>query len=32
MRRLIEAGTKIAQLGYANETEVDTLVDHLCGD
>ena len=27
MRRLIEAGTKIAQLGYANETEVDTLVD-----
>ncbi|WP_455111304.1 replicative DNA helicase [Rothia mucilaginosa] len=28
MRRLIEAGTKIAQLGYANETEVDTLVDH----
>ena len=27
MRRLIEAGTKIAQLGYDNETEVDTLVD-----
>ena len=27
MRRLIEAGTKIAQLGYANETEVDALVD-----
>ena len=27
MRRLIEAGTKIAQLGYANETEIDTLVD-----
>lgn len=27
MRRLIEAGTKIAQLGYANETEADTLVD-----
>lgn len=27
MRRLIEAGTKIAQLGYANETAVDTLVD-----
>ena len=27
IRRLIEAGTKIAQLGYANETEVDTLVD-----
>ena len=27
MRRLIEAGTKIAQLGYANETVVDTLVD-----
>ena len=27
MRRLIEVGTKIAQLGYANETEVDTLVD-----
>ena len=27
MRRLIEAGTKIAQLGYANETEVDPLVD-----
>ena len=27
MRRLIEAGTKIAQLGYANETEVDTVVD-----
>lgn len=27
MRRLIEAGTKIAQLGYANETEVDILVD-----
>lgn len=27
MRRLIEAGTKIAQLGYANETEVDTLVN-----
>ena len=25
-RRPIEAGTKIAQLGYANETEVDTLV------
>ena len=27
MRRLIEAGTKIAQLGYANETEVDALVN-----
>ena len=27
MRRLIEAGTKIAQLGYAHETEVDALVD-----
>lgn len=27
MRRLIEAGTKIAQLGYANETEVDALGD-----
>ena len=27
MRRLIEAGTKIAQLGYANETEADALVD-----
>ena len=27
MRRLVEAGTKIAQLGYASEAEVDALVD-----
>ena len=27
MRRLVEAGTKIAQLGYTSEGEVDSLVD-----
>ena len=27
MRRLVEAGTRIAQLGYSNDGEVDALVD-----
>ncbi|WP_272952577.1 replicative DNA helicase [Kribbella amoyensis] len=28
LRRLVEAGTKIVQLGYAGEGEVDDVVDH----
>ena len=27
MRRLVEAGTRIAQLGYSSDGEVDALVD-----
>jgi len=27
MRRLVEAGTKIVQLGYTSEGEVDDMVD-----
>ncbi|WP_425433741.1 replicative DNA helicase [Nocardioides exalbidus] len=28
LRRLVEAGTRIAQLGYAGEGEIDDVVDH----
>ena len=31
LRRLVEAGTRIVQMGYAGTGEVDDMVDHPCG-